>query len=76
MYNILSTGRASVSVMPCYCVPLVFKPTNNSLYIFSVCFEGSPPTEEPRGCMLRELPNFLCSHVPMEIFLFHKMGKK
>jgi hypothetical protein len=23
-----------------------------------------------------ELPNFTCSHVPMEIFLFYKMGKK
>jgi hypothetical protein len=26
--------------------------------------------------MLGELPNFMCSHVPMEIFLFYEMGKK
>jgi hypothetical protein len=47
MYNILSTGRASVSVMPFYCVPVVVKPANNSLYIIYVCFQGSPLTEEP-----------------------------
>jgi hypothetical protein len=26
--------------------------------------------------MPRELPNFICSHVPTEVFPFYKMGKK
>ncbi len=26
--------------------------------------------------MLRELPNLICSHIPMEIFHFYEMGKK
>jgi hypothetical protein len=26
--------------------------------------------------MPRELPNFTCSHIPMEIFLFYERGKK
>jgi hypothetical protein len=26
--------------------------------------------------ILRELPNFICSHIPLEIFLIYKMGKK
>jgi hypothetical protein len=35
-----------------------------------------PQQKNLRGDMLGELPNFLCSQVPMEIFLFHKIGKK
>jgi hypothetical protein len=49
---------------------------NNSLFIFYVYFEGSPAAEEPYGAMLVELPNFICSHVPMEIFLFYETRKK
>ncbi len=33
--------------------------------------------ENPKGLMPGgSSPNFICSHVPMEIFLFYKMGKK
>jgi hypothetical protein len=41
-----------------------------------VYFEGFPVAEEPYGAMLGELPNFICSHVPMEIFLFYKYGER
>jgi hypothetical protein len=41
-----------------------------------VYFEGSPLAKEPYCVMLRELPNLICSHVPMEIFLLYEMGKK
>jgi len=40
-----------------------------------VYFERSPPTEEPQGVMLGELPNFIRSDVPTEIFPFYKMGE-
>jgi hypothetical protein len=41
-----------------------------------VYFEVSPAAEEPYGTMLRELPNFIRSHIPMEIFLFYETRKK
>jgi hypothetical protein len=47
---------------------------NNSLFI-SVCFERSSPTEEPNGLCQGSSPNLICSHVPMEIFLFYEMRK-
>ncbi len=46
-------------------------------FLFSMCFlRDLPQQKNLRGDMLGELPNFLCSQVPMEIFLFHKIGKK
>ncbi len=42
-------------------------------FYFYVYFEGSPPAE---GHYAGQLPNFICSHVPMEIFLSYKTGKK
>jgi hypothetical protein len=39
-------------------------------------FEGSLPTKKLEGIMLRISPNFICSHVPMEVFHFYEMGKK
>jgi hypothetical protein len=50
-----------------------------------VYFEGSPPAaaaeeeeeEEPLAVFPRGAPpNFICSHVPIEILLFHKTRKK
>ncbi len=45
-------------------------------FYFYVYFEGSPHAEESYGIMPGELPNLICSHVPMEIFLFYKTEKK
>jgi hypothetical protein len=45
-------------------------------FYFYVNFEGCPQAEEPQCLMPGVLPNFVCSHVPMEIFLFYKTGKK
>ncbi len=45
-------------------------------FYFYVYFEGSPPAEEPYRVMPGELPIFICSHIPMEIFLFCETGKK
>jgi hypothetical protein len=41
-----------------------------------VYLEGCPPTEDPRALCSRSSPNFICSHVPMEIFLYYETGKK
>jgi hypothetical protein len=63
--------RDGVLHLQLYCVPLVFKPTNNSLFIFSVFFWGISRNKRTLGAVC-----FLSSHVPIEIFLFHKIGKK
>ncbi len=50
---------------------------NNSLFFIFMCIlRNLPHQSNPRAINPRELPNFICSHVPMEIFLFDKMGKK
>jgi hypothetical protein len=35
-----------------------------------------PQQKNPRALCQGSSPNFVCSHVPMEIFLFYKMRKK
>jgi hypothetical protein len=35
-----------------------------------------PQQRNPRALCRGELPNVICSHVPMEIFLFYETGKK
>ncbi len=41
-------------------------------FYFYVYFEGSPP----RPICCRSSPNFICSCIPTEIFLFYEMGMK
>jgi hypothetical protein len=35
-----------------------------------------PQQKNPRVLCRGSSPNFICSHVPMEIFLFYEIGKK
>jgi hypothetical protein len=39
------------------------------------CFSSTKWVKK-QGNKKRELVNLICSHVPMEIFLFYKMGKE
>jgi hypothetical protein len=45
-------------------------------FYFCVYFEGLPQQKKPRVLCWGSSPNFICSHVPMEIFLFYEMRKK
>jgi len=53
-------------------------PLNNSLFISMCIFlRDLSKQKNPRVLCRGEFsPNFICSHVPMEVFLFNKMGKK
>jgi len=45
-------------------------------FYFCVYFEGLPQQNNPRVLCWGSSPNFICSHVPMEIFLSYEMRKK
>jgi len=45
-------------------------------FYFCVYFEGLPQQKNPRVLSWGSSPNFICSHVPMEIFLFYEMRKR
>jgi hypothetical protein len=54
------------------------KTVNNSPFYFYVCFDGISPQQKnsTRALCQGNSPNFICSHVPMEIFLFYQMRKR
>ncbi len=45
-------------------------------FYFYVYFEDLPQAKNPRALCQGNSPNFICSHDPMEIFLFYEIGKK
>jgi hypothetical protein len=49
---------------------------NNSLFISMCILREIPQTNNPRALCQGSSPNFICSHDPMEIFLFYEIGKK
>jgi hypothetical protein len=50
---------------------------NNSLLISMCILKDLPQQKNPRVlCNWGNSPNFICSHIPMEIFLFYETGKK
>jgi hypothetical protein len=65
-------AQGSSSNLPIYSTKIQNCATiNNNLLIFKCNFEGSPPRPLCQGSS----PNFICSHLPMEIFLFYETGK-
>jgi hypothetical protein len=49
---------------------------NNSLLISTCILSDLPGHKNPIVLCWGSSHNFICSHVPMEIFNFYKMGKK
>jgi hypothetical protein len=49
---------------------------NNSLFILMCILRDLPQQKNPMGLCWGELPIFIGSHIPMEIFLFGETGKK
>jgi hypothetical protein len=49
---------------------------NNSLLISMCILKDLPQQKNPRVFFCwGNSPNFICSHIPMEIFLFYEAGK-
>jgi hypothetical protein len=49
---------------------------NNSLFISVCILRDLPHPNNPRLLYRQRSSKFMCSHVPMEIFLFYETGKK
>jgi len=49
---------------------------NNSLFISMCILRDLPQQKNPRALSGGSFPNFICSHVPMGIFLLYETGKK
>jgi hypothetical protein len=49
---------------------------NNSLFISMCILSDLPKHKNPMVLCWRSSSNFICFHVPMEIFHFYKMGKQ
>jgi hypothetical protein len=49
---------------------------NNSLVISICIFMDLPQQKNTRALCPRSSPNLICSHIPMEIFLFYETVKK
>jgi len=49
---------------------------NNSLLISMCILKDLPQQKNPRVLCWGNSPNFISSHIPMEMFLFYETGKK
>jgi len=49
---------------------------NNPLFISLCILRDIPQQKNPRALCQGSSPNFICSHLPMEIFLFKKESRK